>query len=156
MEYQEEFIIDFARRTRANLHHIQTAVQMDKDVYEFTQLVNSLLGLLVFPREHYFGTIPNTPLSVLVQQGWPEIRPTFGQLQEETLPQLLRMLRNGVAHCNLEFLADNNQELQRLRVWNCKSGGRKTWEVEMSRDDLRTLAYKFIELLEEQQNPKSH
>lgn len=53
MEYHERFIIDFAKRTRANLEFIEQAKPSGDQVFEVTQLVNSLLGLLVFSRERY-------------------------------------------------------------------------------------------------------
>jgi hypothetical protein len=56
MDYQKEFIIDFARRTRANLEFIESAKR--PDVFEVTQLFNSMLGLLVFPQQSYIDRIP--------------------------------------------------------------------------------------------------
>lgn len=52
MDYQKEVIIDFARRTRANLEFIECAEKCGESVFEVIRLANSLLGLLVFPREH--------------------------------------------------------------------------------------------------------
>ena len=151
MDYQKEFIIDFARRTRRNLEFIEAAEKQGEDVLEVTQLANSLLGLLVFPREHYMKTIPNTPLSKLVEQGWPDIRTTYGKLKKDTLRQLMRMLRNSIAHCNVEFLADADSQITGIKVWNIyedKKGETrtKTWEAELSIADLRSIAFKFIEL----------
>ncbi len=85
MEYQKEVIIDFARRTRANLEFIERAEKCGESVFEVTQLANLLLGLLVFPREHYMQSIPETPLPELVEQGWPEVRTTHGQLSPNTI-----------------------------------------------------------------------
>ncbi len=45
----KEVIQDFARRTRKNLEAIDRLHAEGRQVYEVTQLVNSTLGLLVFP-----------------------------------------------------------------------------------------------------------
>lgn len=147
MDYHKDFIIDFARRTRANLAFIDSAEERGAKVYEVTQLANSLLGMLVFPREHYMRSVPETPLSELVQQGWPEIKTTHGSLPEENLKQLMRMLRNSIAHCNVEFLANAEHRIIGIKLWN-KRGRETTWQAELSIHDLRTLAFKFIEMLE--------
>ena len=154
MDYQKQFIIDFAKRTRANLEFIEAAQSRGENVFEVTQLANSLLGLLVFPREHYMKSIPNTHLSELAEQGWPTIRTTHGKLKQNNLKQLMRMLRNSIAHCNVEFIADENSEIIGIKVWNKNDNGEKTWQAKLSIDDLRSIAFKFIELIEKDANQK--
>lgn len=148
MDYQKELIIDFARRTRSNLEYIEKAEERGENVFEVTQLANFLLGLLVFPREHYMQSIPDTPLTVLAEQGWPEITTTQGELKEDTLKHLIRMLRNGIAHCNVAFDADERSQITGLTIWNTR-GRTKTWEVRLTIADLRAIAFKFVELMEE-------
>lgn len=46
----EDIVRDFAERTRKNLKAIERLLADNQDVYETTQLVDSMLGLLVFPR----------------------------------------------------------------------------------------------------------
>lgn len=148
MDYHKEFIIDFARRTRTNLEFIESAQKDGNRVFEVTQLANSLLGLLVFPREQYMQSIPDTPLSELVNRGWPNIHTTHGRLPQETLRQLMRMLRNSIAHCNVEFLPDQDMQIVGIRVWNGPRNN-KTWQAELSIADLRSIAVNFIELIQE-------
>lgn len=151
MDYQKDFIVDFAKRTRTNLEFIEQA--KNTEVFEVTQLFNSMLGLLVFPRQSYFDRIPETPLRDLVTNGWPVIKIIRGQTQCETLNQLIRMLRNGISHCNVEFIADEARQLTGLRIWNHERGDRrhgKNWEAELSIQELRSVAFKFIELIESQ------
>jgi len=150
MDYHRQFVLDFARRTRANLEFIEAAEQRGDTVFEVTQLCNSLLGLLVFPRERYMRSIPETPLSELVERGWPEIRTSEGQLEEENLRQLTRMLRNGIAHCNVEFDADETGQIAGLTIWS-RYKGRTTWKAELTLADLRSLVFKFVELMEEEE-----
>jgi len=142
----EDVIRDFAQRTLKNLQAIERLRSEGQDVYEITQLVNSTLGILVFPQQRYIDQIPNTPLKQLKQQGWPipKVRP--GLQQVEDLNQLIRYLRNAIAHFNIEFIGDGQNRLHMLRVWNM-SRGNKIWEAELSFDDLRGIAERFIELL---------
>ena len=65
----ENLIKDFANRTRKNLVAIRNLKSAGADVFDLTQLINSLLGLLVFPRERYVDRIPATPLNELAKRG---------------------------------------------------------------------------------------
>lgn len=47
------FIADFSARTMKNLNHIENEVYAGASLYEVTQLINSLLGLVVIPVEVY-------------------------------------------------------------------------------------------------------
>jgi HEPN pEK499 p136 len=67
----ESVIRDFAERTRKNLRTINDLKAKGVEVYEVTQLVNSMLGLLVFPRENFIDQVPQTSLSELEADGWP-------------------------------------------------------------------------------------
>jgi hypothetical protein len=78
VEYKK-LIRDFAVRTRANLTPIYELAALEdakepesRTVFEVTQLINSMLGLLVFPKEAYKG-IPPTPISDLEKGGYPRI-----------------------------------------------------------------------------------
>ena len=46
--------IGFALRTRKNLEYIRHAFGQEEDVHVVTHLVNSLLGIVVVPKERYF------------------------------------------------------------------------------------------------------
>ncbi len=73
MEYQR-IVRDFVVRRSINLAHIEESLATRCEVYELTQLVNSLLELLVFPEQHYFNQIPKTSLHELKKHGWPSIK----------------------------------------------------------------------------------
>ena len=67
----EDVVADFAQRTRTNLRALERLRAQGHEVFEVTQLINSMLGLLVFPREEFVGRIPRIPLADLSTQGWP-------------------------------------------------------------------------------------
>lgn len=147
MEYNE-LVEDFARRTRENLRQLRRLQASGAEIYEFTALVNSMLGLLVFPQQRYVDSIPETPVDELARQGWPIPR-VVGQFpQVPNLRQLIRYLRNAISHFNIEFLADQRGQLAGLRVWNVDPrSNRTTWKAELSESDLDEIAHRFVAMI---------
>src|SRR5262245_31444769 len=107
----ESVIRDFAERTRKNLRVIEQLQAKGEEVYEVTQLINSMLGLLVFPKEEFVDQIPDTSLQDLQESGWPIPRVSSGFPQAKDLRELIRYLRNAIAHFNLEFIKDGTNEI---------------------------------------------
>lgn len=142
----ENVIRDFAQRTKKNLKVIEKLKQNGEEVYETTQLVNSCLGLLVFPQQRFIDRIPETPLEKLADEGWPIPHVTGQFRQDANLKDLIRYLRNAIAHFNIEFIGDANNQIKFLHVWNTNHNV-KTWEAVLSVDDLRKIADKFSEML---------
>lgn len=60
MEYSD-VVKDFAERTLVNLRQIESLSESGYEAYEVTQLINSLLGLLIFPKERFHESIPEIP-----------------------------------------------------------------------------------------------
>lgn len=145
MEYKD-FIADFARRTLQNLDVIQLrAIDGDGGVYPVTQLWNSLLGLIVLPRERDLRRIPQTPMTELWSEGWPRFRVSGSE--HGTLRDLVSDLRNAVAHFNVAFLAGPDREITSVTVWTQRSDtqGRpirdtRRWEGQITVDELDRLA----------------
>ena len=98
MDYQN-LVRDFAQRTRANLDTLREVqrTQPDLELYEVTHLINSMLGLLVFPQQGYYNRIPETDLDQLAEEGWPipEVVGDFPQVKD--LRKLMSYLRNAIA-----------------------------------------------------------
>jgi HEPN family protein len=159
MNYHDKFIIDFAKRTLHNLELIKehsikqpyTAANGKPTSTEVTQLVNSMLGLLVFPRERYNKSIPKIKLADLAANGWPNVRVIEGNIQGDSLRDLIRLLRNSIAHCNIKFISDNKNNIRGIELWNgapCGSCGKCSFKVELSLDDMRVFIFKFVNLIE--------
>jgi len=144
----ENVIKDFAKRTKKNLAIIEQLHKNGKQAYETTQLVNSCLGLLVFPREHFIKRIPEIPMEQLIEDGWPEPQVIGDFEQVANLKELISYLRHAIAHFNIKFLDDSKNQIRGLRVWNINpKSGRKTWEAELSVADLKKICNKFSEML---------
>lgn len=147
----EDVVADFAWRTQQNLSALEEAQRSGARVYETTLLINSMLGLLVFPREEFLERIPKTPLSELRAAGWPLPRVRHGFTQASNLAELVRYLRNAISHFNIEFQSDSENHISGVRVWNVRDRER-TWEADLRLDELRGIAERFTQLLVEKSN----
>lgn len=143
--------LGFAARTRKNLAFIEHGLGVGADVHVVTQLMNSLLGLVVFPWERLFlEKIKTLQMAELIKEGWPGWEITAGS--SETLGELMRLLRNGVAHGNIRFSSDA-KDLQQVfvEVWNYRK--RHTppadWAARIRADKLREFCFRFVELVEQ-------
>lgn len=148
MEY-DNLVKDFAYRTRKNLDALRELHETEPDrVYEVTQLINSMLGLLIFPQQQYIDAIPEISLDELKQQGWPIPRVMGVYPQVSNLKQLVRYLRNAIAHFNLKFRGNGAGQIAGLCVWNEDPRTNTiTWMAELTVEDLEKITDKFTEQL---------
>ena len=146
MEYNN-VVKDFAHRTRRNLEIIEQQKEAGNEAFEVTQLINSCLGLLVLPQQRFMHSIPKIPISELEQNGWviPEVTGSFPQVRN--LNELIRYLRNAIAHFNIEFLSNDENDIQSIIVWNVNRG-EKTWQATLGLEELKSILNKFSDLLE--------
>ncbi len=95
----------FAQRTMRNLAYIKKVRKNEGRGHIVVQLINSLLGLIAIgPNKHLFAPIESMDLDDLRARGWPI--PVMGlpkAVETQTLGDLLRHLRNGVAHARVEY-----------------------------------------------------
>lgn len=157
MTAYKDVVLDFIRRTRRNLELVREHAEAEdaggisdeeRRAFEVTQLVNSMLGLLVFPQQKCFNAIPMTPLAELEQNGWPSLRAVEGHQDVADLRQMMTYMRNAVAHSNIEFLEDGGN-IVGLRIWNKRQSGGIDWKTELSIEDLGQITDRFSALLEE-------
>jgi hypothetical protein len=142
----KNLVKDFAKRTRKNLSLIQSEAKAGREAYEVTQLINSMLGLLVFPQQEFYDKIPETKLDDLKKDGWPIPRVRGNYPQVSNLKQLARYLRNGIAHFNLRF-TETGSHVDGLIIWNVPPNGNKNWEAELKIEELEGITNRFTELL---------
>lgn len=154
MIYGKEFVKEFTERTLQNIKvidnikagHFNNLADEHFKVFEDTHFVNSCLGLLVFPRE---GCLKNIPEKLdLTSEGWPRYFADEGFQSPPNIRQLIRQLRNGIAHCNLQFGSDKNKNIESIRIWNkCRDCKTTTWQVTWSLPDFRKFVKKFSDIL---------
>ncbi len=114
MEIDRGTVSGFARRVNKNLDFMVNARERDEDIHIATQLTCSLLGLIVFPYEHFkqTKTLDFNALSLvgLVEKGWPKW--TFHIGESESLDKHLFHLRNALSHRRVCFSSDDRSLAQ--------------------------------------------
>lgn len=141
-------VLDMMRRTMANLAFVESHSAKDGP-FEVTQLINSFLGALAHPWETLKADLPTTSLAAARAAGWPVPEKQGGRgPPPESLGDLLRLLRNGIAHGNLSFLPDGRGQIQAIRIENFNLKGQLTWRGMMSVQDMRALLHQFVALVE--------
>lgn len=131
---------DLMDRTKANLDFIQQEYDGgNRDVWDVTQLVNSFLAALAHPWESWKqdrAEIPKMSLLEAEAQGWPKAEKDDERDEDpKNLGDLLRLMRNALAHGNIRFISDSQNNIGELRLWN-EENGYRTWGTKM---DVRTL-----------------
>lgn len=170
MEYDKaRKIPDFVARTLSNLEIIEGVARDQQEhgvasgairAFEFTQLWNSLLGVVVIPREadlqsrkgrardaDYFELPDRTgKVAELWKDRWPAI--TKKPFREPaTYGELLDKIRHAVSHYNVRFVSDFRGEIVKVSMWNtltptdANPKPRVTWAGEISVEQLRDLTW---------------
>jgi len=146
MEYQNVYH-DFIGRTLENLRKISEKDQTTS--FEVTQLINSLLGLIVLPKEKELIRQSDS-LSILQRKGWTFPEKKSGVANPKNLVQLIKHLRNGIAHWNIQFHSDKERQLCGVIITNMLSRSRDghkynevQWEGEFSVDVLRDFVLRL-------------
>ena len=113
--------LGFAQRTKKNVVSVKGAFDSKedipwKDVHVVTQLVNSLLGIVVVPRERCLKKLSlSKTLKELYDQGWPRWNIPCGLPDCKTcekckdtitLDDLIKHLRNATAHGHFDFVGN--------------------------------------------------
>lgn len=143
MEYDPDFARSFMRRT------LTLARDYDGPL-DATLLINCLLGLLIVPKEALVEKIPTTPFESLQEWG---INPNsirrvgrceYGHEHRPNLRQLVRRLRNAVAH----FRIEPNHEAGQVVGYNFRD--QSGFHAEISLFEIRGLVEKLAAHLEAQ------
>ena len=166
-ESSNEFVtrreaIGFAQRTRKNLEYVKGAFDAGEDLHVVTQLVNSLLGIVVVPKEKYFEeSFLCVDLNELYKQQWPKWDITFDEpkgkdRKTETLKDLIRHFRNAVAHGRFTYTGvygdpDAREISEVIVTVEDKYPGSKdfNWRCEIRADELYRFCIRFTEYIEE-------
>jgi hypothetical protein len=143
--------LTFADHTRKNLRFIIEARRNNQDVHPVTQTVNSMLGLLVFPQQKGFdNSIDSLPLTQLFSAGWPRVQVTQEEYPTRTLGDLIKHMRNAVAHRLITFSSDSRDSTEVVITMSDRPSKRKpiNWSAQVYANDLQEFSLKFIDLLE--------
>jgi len=106
--------IEFIERTMSLLDQYNfLLIENDipfKEQFNYTLLINCLLGLIVMPRERVFSYIPTTPLTAEFKNEIGLVSSTISS-QIRNLRDLIKKLRHSVAHFDFVVLSTNEEFL---------------------------------------------
>ena len=144
---EKEFVKDFSFRTKENYK------AMKDGPYEVTQLINSMIGLLIIPETNLFNKITDSLLSddLLSQMKACITNNTY--LQPIDLKQICRHLRNAVAHSNLKFKAEkavhksDSLMIKEVIFTDGNIRQKEYFEMRISIDLLEEFLFKFSEAI---------
>ena len=141
--------IQIVRLTRKNLEYIRSARERGEDVHEVTQLVTSLLGLVVLPKQQYWEEQSwKSKLDELTGQGWPKWDIQKGSA--DNLGELIKHVRNAASHGRITFSSDS-RELSKVELVLEDAKGENSppyWRAEIRGDHLYSFCLRFAEHLE--------
>ena len=114
MSEYKHFLRDFINRTLHNLEFLEGKHESGQyEVYEFTQLVNSLLGLLVIPQQREFNRIDDSFIDeqILEKLQGAIVRNDYARESNShnNFKIILKHMRNAIAHGWLEMSATESE-----------------------------------------------
>ena len=151
-------VLDFARRTKSNLEEIQQLQAEEQKLgskpkyFEVTQLINSCIGLVIFPYEKAFDYLPEVSLDQIPIYQEVLILHSVKKNEPKTLKQLIKKMRNSFAHQNMCFKNYNNQ-IVGVHLWGYSglNTGKKSppdWVVYLKIDVLEKLVAEIVKYFE--------
>ena len=157
MEYKD-FEYDFVERTLRNIEWIEKQNSIVKDdptsmtFYEFTNLINQCLGLILLPSQFSNSTFLANFTQELTHYGVEDnIVNKIKGTKDKTLSNILRHLRNGIAHGHIQQYSANNHDITDVRILDADKGVVITSDddahtiIELNIEELRTFAIKVAE-----------
>ena len=158
---ERDVALGFACRVRKNLEFILEERKKGEDVHEVTQIILSLLGLVVFPWESEHKAVMDKAqtmnLGDLEAKGWPHWKEGDDFCgNEETFPigtlaRLIRNLRNSVTHAHIQFSSDG-RDASEVEVYFESYNPRKDkekacWRASIRAGQLKLFCEKFVEFV---------
>ena len=151
--------LGFACRVRKNLEFIFEQRRKNEDVHEVTQIILSLLGLIVFPwekeRPEVLQKAASKNLVDLEQDGWPSWNQEFDtccypgtKYQQGTLSRLIRNLRNSIAHSHITFSSDNRAAAEVDITFENYQGHEVCWRATINAAQLKRFCEKFVDFVD--------
>ena len=140
---EPSIVADFARRTIANLKVIEKQKIKKQDKFEITQLINSLMGIAIFPKEHELACFSSDKLSCdkLKKLGLTNAMRNLAKEEKSSLRQVVEHLRHATAHFCIDLKAESDI-ITEIHFWTHPNGDveeDRDWEVNLAPCELRKL-----------------
>ena len=97
----KEFVADFVLRTKQN-------IERGCHPHEITQLINSLVGLLILPKERYYDNIHNKMVDRWLLNKLRQCVEIPSKSYSTELKYIVRRMRNSLAHFHIDCMVDKN------------------------------------------------
>lgn len=145
----EEPVYEIMQRTMYNLEFVEKNKSIEGP-YETTQLLNSFLGALAHHWEQYRKELNKITIEKAHSMGWPKVEKELdSDINPKHLGDLIRLIRNGLAHGNFILYPDSKKEIKSVLVWNINiRSGVRDWGAILTIVVLRQFLLKFVELAE--------
>ena len=167
----EKEILTIAVRTQKNLEYIYKSKCEGADVEEFTQLLNSMLGMVISLREDYFkgecvsweDVEKEIPEELNGQINLDALKEITGKPSNQKSPnlepsstsfsRLITKLRHAFAHRNFNLIPnESGEKISGVTVWNNCQIKRtevenlpdRIWEADILEEQLKDLAYLIV------------
>jgi hypothetical protein len=143
----------FRDRVRKNLAFLNSSRKRNADVHVVTEIVTSLLGLIVFPyaeiEERGYTSFKKYKLEALCDQGWPKW--SFDISSSDNLHDLIWHLRNAISHHRVIFSSNSRapeavEVSFRDRPPKCSCDN---WGASINAAELEKFALLFADMLKE-------
>lgn len=159
MQY-EYFKYDFVDRTLKNLKEINEKTHFENSllnaddcqskskVFEVTFAINSALGLIVIPNTESISALDGMTLPNNIN-GKLNMCLNEGGVEDRSLTQIIKHMRNSIAHGRFESLPDNEARIEKILFYDCyeKKGSRiKNFEVALTPKEFYDFCTSFAEL----------
>ena len=137
---------DLCKRTKSNMDYIMRAKQEKQEVFETTQIFNSLLGIIVNIHQNSIYSEKFESIKIkTIKSEWkiPDVPDIF-------LSDFLKHLRNAIAHMNVEFDDKQTGEIKRLILQNKDDDHSNTitWECKFPIKYVETFLHRLCEYVE--------
>lgn len=139
MEYKD-VVRDFATRTLENY-------KMYHGEYEITDLINSSLGLFIFPQQKFFNNISDTWIS---NELLSELKKNAKSNYKENLnlKNICRHIRNGISHYHLKIKVNPKKEITGVIISDVNPKNEKeNFKIEFSIELLKKFFIEFSETI---------
>lgn len=146
MSEYKDFVKDFACRTYKNLEFIEkTQEARYEELYEFTQLINSLLGLLVIPQQRENDRIDN---NFVEAETLEHLRSSIERddYNRREFKDIIRHMRNAVAHGSVQIVP-NDGTITGIIFTDNSDHNKKQFRIILTCKVLRSFVQDFSEKL---------
>lgn len=155
---KEKIMPQYIDRSIENLLYIENSQSAN---YEVTQLINSLLGLLILPNEERYVKIENSDISSAtlsyIQQKTTLCLDKNMQKEDNSLKNIVRHLRNSACHFRIKFCGNNEIEKIRFQDFDkdkITKKSTKNFEAELDIKLLRAFVVEFGKSMRDKYTPK--